>query len=66
MGILLAKLSFFIIMVVFLVTAYVMNICQLLNCDFDMNKSFRGEVIHGIGVFAPSSVITAWSCWDEK
>jgi|SaaInlStandDraft_1057018.scaffolds.fasta_scaffold42996_5 hypothetical protein len=46
---------------------YVGNIYQLTQCDFDGSKSWKGEVIHGIGAFGvPSFIVTAFTNFDEN
>lgn len=43
----------------YLIIAWVVNLIQLFNCDFE--PSYKDEIIHGIGlVFAPLSGITVW------
>lgn len=39
---------------------WVVNIAQLASCDWDGQKSWKGEIIHGIGVIPYASLVTVW------
>ena len=59
-------MKFIFLFFIFLtIIAWPLNVYRLIQCDFDSNKSWKGEIVHGIGIFAPTYVITAWSNWDE-
>lgn len=49
----------YIVMLGFLVGCYVGNVIKLVNCDYDNNGSWKGEIVYAIGLtgFAP---ITVW------
>ena len=38
--------------------AWVSNIVKLMDCDF--TSPYKCEVIHGVGIIPPVSLITAW------
>lgn len=42
-----------VLVFVFSVFGYCLNIYKLSSCDFDFNKSNKAEIIRGIGVFTP-------------
>lgn len=44
-------------------TLYIRNIWLLANCDF--KPSYKGEVIHAVGVFTPTFLISGWVSYDE-
>jgi hypothetical protein len=60
---LLAKALFVIPLVAFFVSlplAWCVNIYKLVQCDFE--ESYRGEIVHTIGVcIPPASLITVWN-----
>ena len=39
------------------------NAYRLFKCDF--KPSYKGEVIHAIGIFTPTCLVTAWSNFDK-
>ena len=43
----------------FPVFCWVGNLVKLIRCDFE--PSYKGEVIHAIGLIGPASMITFWS-----
>lgn len=45
--------------------AWPLNVYRLAKCDFSNEGSWKGEVIHGIGVVTPTYLVTAWSNWDD-
>lgn len=47
-----------------LVAFWMVNLVKLVNCDWDNSKSWKGEVIHAIGLAGPLSAITVW--FDDK
>ena len=57
------KLITVILVLIFAVVipfAWCVNVYKLVNCDFE--ESYKGEVIHIVGVFLPpASLITAWN-----
>ena len=51
----------------FILLTYLGNIYQLIQCDFEGSKSWKGEIIHGIGALGvPSFIFTAFSNWDKE
>lgn len=40
-----------------------LNVYRLIKCDFE--APYKGEVIHAIGIFTPTCIVTAWSNWDK-
>lgn len=54
-----------IILFVFMGGCWLTNAYRMFQCDFDSNKSWKGEIVHGVGVFVPPlSVVTVW--FDDK
>jgi hypothetical protein len=45
-----------------IIGSWVGNFFKLLNCDFE--PSYKGEIIHAIGLVPVASVITVW--YDDK
>jgi hypothetical protein len=45
-----------------IIGSWVGNLFKLLNCDFE--PSYKGEIIHAIGLVPIASVITVW--YDDK
>ena len=45
------------------IAAWPINAYRLAKCDFQ--SPYKGEVVHGIGIFFPTFIITAWSDWDN-
>ena len=43
--------------------AWGLNVYRFVQCDFE--ESYKGEIIHGIGIVTPTCLITAWHDWDE-
>jgi hypothetical protein len=43
--------------------SWAVNVYRLFQCDFE--ESYKGEIIHTLGVVSPTCIITAWSDWDE-
>ena len=58
------KIIFLLIWVIGLLS-WPLNVYRVFQCDFDSNKSWKGEIIHGIGIFTPTCVVTAWTNWDK-
>jgi hypothetical protein len=42
----------------FILTAWIVNIVKLVNCDFD--APYKQEIIHAIGLIPGVSIITCW------
>ena len=42
---------------------WVGNLVRFIKCDFE--ESYKGEVLHGIGVVSPLCMITCWKNWDK-
>jgi len=45
--------------------AWPLNAYRFIKCDFSSEGSWKGEVVHGIGLVLPTYLATAWSSWDE-
>jgi hypothetical protein len=54
-----------LVVVLWISLSWGVNVYRLTNCDFDTNKSWKGEAIHAIGVITPSFLYTAWNNFDE-
>ncbi len=39
-------------------TAWFVNLYKFTQCDFA--PSWKGEIIHGVGIFPPASIVTVW------
>lgn len=48
---------------IFFAVSWGMNVYRLAKCDFE--PSYKGEIIHGIGLFTPISVVTGWVNFDK-
>jgi hypothetical protein len=47
---------------VLIIACWVGNIVRLVQCDWDTSGSWKGEIVHGIGlVCPPASLGTVWS-----
>jgi hypothetical protein len=47
-----------------LLLAWPLNAFRFARCDFE--PSYKGEVVHGIGIIIPPvALISAWSNWDR-
>lgn len=56
----------FVIIVVFILAVWPTNFYRLTQCDFSMQKDWKCEIIHGIGVLIPpASFITVWFGTDN-
>lgn len=53
----------YLLITLIMVTSWVLNAYQLFKCDFE--ASYKGEVIHAVGLFTPTFIITGWTSWDE-
>ena len=42
---------------------WVGNLVRFIKCDFE--KSYRGEVLHGVGLMSPTCIVTCWKNWDK-
>ena len=51
---------------IILLGAWPLNLVRFIQCDFSSEGTFKGEVLHGMGIFTPICLITAWSDWDEE
>jgi hypothetical protein len=49
-------------LIVLPMTAWGFNLYHLCHCDF--KPSYKGEVIHAVGVFSPTCLFTAWKNFD--
>lgn len=43
---------------------WVVNVVQLVNCDWDNDGNWKGEIIHGVGLIPYASLVTVW--FSEK
>lgn len=41
-------------------TCWIINIVQLAKCDWSSSGSWKGEIIHGIGVVPGAALVTVW------
>lgn len=41
-----------------ILTAWCVNLYKLTQCDFE--PSWKGEIIHGIGLIPPAALVTVW------
>ena len=46
-----------------LVASYITNFVKFTNCDFE--APYKCEVIHGVGIIPPFSILTVWFDSDE-
>lgn len=46
------------------VVTWIINIVKLTDCDF--KTPYRCEVLHGVGLFPPINVVTAWMSTDKS
>ena len=46
------------VVVIFVAISWVKNIIKLSDCDFE--APYKAEIIHGIGILPPVSIITGW------
>lgn len=44
----------------YLGVTWIINLVQLVNCDFSSTTSWKPEIIHGIGLIFPCNGITVW------
>jgi hypothetical protein len=58
-GILLSAIA--IAIWLFTAGTYVGNIVQLTKCDWSNDGSWKGEIVHVIGLIPPCSVVTVWN-----
>ena len=49
-----------ILLIVYGVISYIINIVKLINCDWQLSVSMKHEVIHAIGLIPGVSMITCW------
>lgn len=62
-----ASIAGIIMLLAFMVTptvCWVVNVVQLVQCDWDNDKSWKGEIIHSIGLIPYASLVTVW--FSEK
>ena len=55
---------FFLVLIIQLysVGSYVGNVVRLVQCDWSGQGSWKGEVVHAVGVFIPPvSLVTVWN-----
>lgn len=50
--------GFFVFLWIFVIASWVTNLYKFTQCDFA--DPYKGEIIHGIGLFTPAFVVTAW------
>jgi prepilin-type N-terminal cleavage/methylation domain-containing protein len=51
-----------IVVILVFVTAWCVNLYKLTQCDFE--PSYKGEVIHAVGLIGPAAIVTVW--FDHK
>ena len=51
-------LSFQVLLVLCIGLAWVCNLYKLTKCDFE--PSYKGEIIHAIGIIPPAALFTVW------
>ena len=55
-----------VIVMIYGIGSYLVNIYYLTKCDFDPKGSWRGEVIHALGVvLPPAAMVTALMMKDR-
>ena len=59
-GVSIAKLILLLALAITPATAWVWNLVQLVSCDWDAGKSWKGEIIHGIGLIPYAGIVTVW------
>lgn len=45
---------------------FVFNIVHLVNCDWKKGESWKGEIVHSLGVVTPIYLVTGWANFDDK
>ena len=54
-----AAAVFLLIVKIYFIVAFIVNISKLVNCDFE--EPWKDEIIHGIGlVIPPAAAVTVW------
>ena len=53
-------MAIFVLSLVFMFGCWAANAVKLASCDFDENGSWRGEIIHAIGIIPPAALVTVW------
>lgn len=51
---------FFISIWLFVAGCWVGNLVKLVKCDWDASGSWKGEIVHAIGLIPPAPVVTVW------
>ena len=46
---------------VFVAITYIGNVVKLTQCDWDNAGSWKGEIVHAIGLVPPCAVVTVWN-----
>lgn len=57
-------MALFVAFWIFTGVCWVGNIVKLAQCDWSNQGSWKGEIIHSIGIFGPTSLVTFW--FDDK
>jgi len=58
MNLIKSLLALQISIVLFVAGAWIVNLYKLTQCDFA--PSWKGEIIHAIGLLPPAAVVTVW------
>lgn len=53
----------YICFVVAVIGSWITNVVKLTDCDFQ--APYKCEVLHGVGIFPPVALVTAWSGTDK-
>jgi len=57
---------FVLIFVILNVGLWIGNVVHLVQCDWDNDKSWKGEIIHGLGTVTPIYFVTGWTSFEEE
>ena len=57
---------FVLIFVILNVGLWIGNVVHLVNCDWEDDKSWKGEIIHTLGVVSPIYLVTGWTSFEEE
>jgi len=50
----------FLIFIILMISLWIWNAVNFFNCDFDLAKSYKCEITHGIGLVTPLYIVTVW------
>jgi|SaaInlStandDraft_2_1057019.scaffolds.fasta_scaffold286264_2 hypothetical protein len=57
---------FVLIFICLNVGLWIGNVVHLVNCDWEDDKSWKGEIIHTLGVVSPIYLVTGWTSFEEE